>query len=227
MIGISASALQKIESESLRMSPKVVSRITALTHVDPACLRNLRGGKLKSVRGKVFTAAEFQALQHRPSSAAMQHECDYMVLEIGRRIKVLLEAASSRGRFDLVLSDLWSSLDEIRNAFGLKLVTKTRLHRDGGEYRSEWQDICPPETAVFFDDSGFYLYPSDMTAGRINAGLRARGQKAMYGKSNDGFLFTIREALGTAASTECSANASKRGSSARNRQIKRRHLVAQ
>ncbi len=63
---------------------------------------------------------------------------------------------------------------------------------------------------VFFDDTGFYLYPLDITAGAINAEIRARGQKAMYGKSNDGFLFSIREVLESPASTASPAKGSKK-----------------
>ncbi len=217
MIGVSASTLQRIELGSLRISAKVASRISAVTGLDQRCLRSSRAEPLMSVREKTYTAAEFEALQHRPSDAAMQHECDYITCEIGRRIKVLLEAASNRRRFDLVVADIWSSLDEIRKAFGLELVTKTRLRRDGGETRREWQDICPPDRAVFFDDTGFYLYRLDIPAGTITAELRARGQKETYGKSNDGFLFTVRDTVESAATPECPAIAPKRRKSSRNR----------
>ena len=223
MIGISASALQRIELGSLRISPKIANRIREATGLDTRCLRNWPRGELKSVRGNLYTRAEFAALQHRQSFSfrALRHECDYMVAEIRRRINLLLEVASDRKRFDLVLSDIWSSLDQIRRSFGLERLTNTRLQSDGGETRTEWHHICPPNKAVFFDDTGSYLYPMDVPVQRITADLRRRGQKSTYGRSNDGILLVIAQDVETPPNTQGSAKATNKGRSSHSRRRNR------
>ena len=155
-----------------------------------------------SIRGKVYTATEFDALQQRHSSLAMEHECNYMAEEIGCRIRILLQAAARRGRLDLVLSDLWTSLDQIRSSFGLSKLAKTPLENDSRGARREWHDICPPDKVVFFDDKGFYLYPRDTQVRRIIDEFLERGQKSMYGRSNDGALITITENVNIPAKDE-------------------------
>jgi len=81
MIGVSTSALQRIELGSLKLSPSVASRISAVTDVDVRCLTRI-GLPIKHASGEDYTRQHFERCQRRFQSQAMGYECEYEITEL-------------------------------------------------------------------------------------------------------------------------------------------------
>jgi hypothetical protein len=157
MIGVSASALQRIELGKLRLSGKIAERIAAVTDVAAWCLTK-PNGRLVSRSGHPYTARDFDRCQSRLASPTVRHECEHKKGELRRRIDTLLDAALARRRFALVESDLWEALNKIRAAHGLKRLSEDLLRADGENPRASWNAITSPNTVLLFHDHGMKPY---------------------------------------------------------------------
>jgi hypothetical protein len=157
MIGISVSALQRIELGTLRVSEKIAGRIAAITDVAPQCLMepNIR---LISRSGRSYTKRDFDLCQARLASPTVRHERDYKKGELRRRIDTLLDAAFSKKRFALVESDLWDALNDIRVVHGLERLTDDRLAADKHDPRWRWDAITRPNGLLLFQEQGMKEY---------------------------------------------------------------------
>lgn len=194
MIGVSVSALQRIELGSLKLSSSVASRISAVTDVDEKCLMRT-GLPIKDDSGENYTRQHFERCHRRFQSQAARHEREYVISELCDRISILLRAADSRHRFPLVASDLWSATDKLRKTYGLKRLTNDLLRANSCGAREKWTSIVPPGKLVFFDDEGYQLFSSQDKMTAIASRLSIGDKSLAYGLSDDGFLFEIRHAV--------------------------------
>lgn len=198
LIGLSASALQRIELGSLKLSSKVAQRISVVTGVRAKCLFR-RNKPLLAFDGTAYASSEFDKLQRRYQSKAISYECEYMAQELETRVAVLLRAAVTRKVFDSVLSDLWEEVDKIRVTYGLAAVARDRLARDPTRPRAEWDDVCSPGDIVWFDDVSTFSLPMEATGAEMVWVLEARGNEGpAYGRSNNGVVFGIERRRATA-----------------------------
>lgn len=194
MVGISASALQRIELGSLKLSRSVASRISAVTDVDVKCLTRI-GRPIKHASGEDYTNEHFERSQQRFQSQAMRHECEYVITELCDRISILLRAAVSRRRFPLVASDVWSAIGKLRKTYGLEKPTNELLRNNPSGPREEWTSISPPGKIVFFDDKGYQLFSMSDNVALLKSRLSIGHESLAYGLSDDGFLIKIRRAV--------------------------------
>jgi hypothetical protein len=193
MIGVSVSALQRIELGSLKLSPSVASRISAVTDVDEKCLMRT-GLPIKDASGENYTRQHFERCHRRFQSQAARHECEYVISELCDRISILLRAADSRHRFPLVASDLWSATDKLRKTYGLERLTNDLLRANSCGAREKWTSIVPPGKLVFFDDEGYQLFSRQDKVTAIASHLSIGHESLAYGLSDDGFVLEIRRA---------------------------------
>jgi hypothetical protein len=194
MIGISASALQRIELGNLKLSPSTASRISAVTDVDVRCLTDTRL-PIKHASGKNYTLHHFERCQLRFESQAMHHECEYAIAELCDRISILLRAGLAWRRFPLVASDVWSAIGELRTAYGLERKTKELLRSSSRGPREKWTSIAPPGKIVFFDDKGYQLVSMSDNVALLKSRLSIGHESLAYGLTHDGFLFKIERAV--------------------------------
>lgn len=232
MIGVSASALQRIELGTLALSAAVARRIHEVTAVDVTCL-TAEDRPLKDTWGNNYSREHFDECQLRFRSKAMKHECEYMIEEFCGRIRILLSAAALRRCFPLLASDLWTELDKLRKTYGLTRLTDELIRQSSSRSRQKWQDITSPDTVVWFDDNQRHVFSLSEAMGTVLSHLSISSESIGYGLSNDGFLFTFRhkpaaseQSRGPDASvprrrnqTVPAASDKKRRSSARQRRV--------
>lgn len=153
MVGLSTSAVQRIELGTLELTEKILGRISAMTDVgEESLLRPER--RLNNRNGDEYTKSDFDECQLRLKSAAVRHECERKKAELRRRIDVLLDAAFSKKRFPLVESDIWEALNKIRVVHGLERLTEDRLRADGKDPRPHWDSIAPAGVFLLFRENG-------------------------------------------------------------------------
>jgi len=190
MIGISASALQRIELDTLKLSSAVISRISAVTAVEAKCLTRL-GSPIKHASGKNYTYEHFKRSQRRLQSRAINHECEYVTDELCDRIRILLWAALSRKRFPLVASDLWTATEKLRKTYGLESLTNELLRKSPRGPREKWTSIAPVDKIVFFDDDRHQLFSIGDEIGFITSRLSISPESLAYGLDNRGFMIEV------------------------------------
>ena len=206
MIGISVSALQRIELGTLKLSPAVVSRISAVTDVEAKCLNRI--GPIKHASGENYTREHFERSQRRLRSRAINHECEYLTEELCDRIRILLQAALKGKRFSLVASDLWTATEKLRKTYGLERLTNELLHNSPRGPREEWSSIAPVKKIVFFDDDGHQLFSTSDRLPFIASRLSIAPKSLAYGLDNMGFLIEVAHSM---PSENLAAQEQKRG----------------
>lgn len=154
LLGLSSSALQRIELGSLKLSERVAYQIAAVTGANPRTLST----SLKSHSGGPYRKEHYEAIAATTLSRAAQHQSIYMAKELGHRITLLLTAAQQWRRLQPVLSDLWDSIEKIRARYALSTLTNELLRKDPNRPRQKWRDVAPPGKLVFFDDNGFKVF---------------------------------------------------------------------
>lgn len=153
MVGLSTSAVQRIELATLPLNEKILGRISSMTDVGEQCLMQPER-RLNNRNGEDYTKGDFDECQSRLRSAAVRHECERKKGELRRRIDVLLDAAFSKKRFTLVESDIWEALNKIRVVHGLERLTEDRLRADGRDPRPHWDSIAPAGVFLLFRENG-------------------------------------------------------------------------
>lgn len=190
MIGVSASALQRIELGSLRLSDRLSRRIATITDVDQASLRTGAVPHIRHRSGEVYSVEHFKQAQQRRKSESTEHEREYMTQELKRRLVVLLESAP-RQSVELIVDDLWDALDEIRHNHGLVHKSEKKLQDSKGDRRNKWHDIAADGHIVWFHDPGVRVVSLQTTIQEVLKQLTIGQNSMAFGRSNGGVLWSI------------------------------------
>ena len=137
-IGISPSAMKRIENNDLALSRRVARKIQVETGIDPRSLLK-RKGKLRTIEGQEYTAPFYEAWKENYS-----WQSEEVAKAVASRIEILLLAAvvGSKKRMWQVLGEIIETLDRCRTDFNLERPIDQILAKQRPPIK--WDVMKPP-----------------------------------------------------------------------------------
>jgi transcriptional regulator with XRE-family HTH domain len=153
-LGISPSALKRIENNDLALSLRVARKIVYETAIDPRCL-NGKLGTLRTVRGEQYTSEFYKAYKEHYSWQD-EHMVKHLSGVLGSAMETLLQASvlGYRRILTQVSAEIAETLERCRVDFNLQrpiaaILAKQRSVFLGPNRPLKWEDLISPQTVPF------------------------------------------------------------------------------